>query len=274
MNLLPQLHALRVVAAKELRDRLRNRWVLVAALVLAVFALLIAYVGGAQGGSVGFRGIGATLASLTSLAIYLVPLIALLLGFDAIVGERERGTLDLMLSMPLTRGELLLGKYLGLATALALATLLGFGCALVPLAPHLQWHSVLLYAGFVASVLALGLSFLSLGVLASVVSPDRARAAGMAVLLWFGLVLVFDLVLLGALVASAGRSAGAWAPYALLFNPADVFRIFNATATDTLRNAFGLATLLPETWSHPLMLGLVMLAWILAPLGVAIWRFR
>ena len=35
-------------------------------------------------------------------------------GFDAIVGERERGSLDLLLSLPITRLELLLGKYLGL----------------------------------------------------------------------------------------------------------------------------------------------------------------
>ena len=87
-----QWRALRTVAGKELRDRLRNRWILAVAVVLAAFALLIAYFGGAQSGTVGFRSIGVTVASLTSLAIYLVPLIALLLGFDAIVGERERGT--------------------------------------------------------------------------------------------------------------------------------------------------------------------------------------
>jgi len=50
-------------------------------------------------------------ASLVSLAIYLVPLISLILGYDAIVGERERGSLDLLLALPITRLELLLGKY-------------------------------------------------------------------------------------------------------------------------------------------------------------------
>jgi ABC-type transport system involved in multi-copper enzyme maturation permease subunit len=43
-----------------------------------------------------------TIASLVSLVIYLIPLIALLLGFDAIVGERERGSLDLLLALPIT----------------------------------------------------------------------------------------------------------------------------------------------------------------------------
>jgi Cu-processing system permease protein len=65
-----------VIASKEWRDRLRNRWVLAVALVFAVFALAIAYFGAAQQGQVGFHGIEATIASLASLVIYLVPLIA------------------------------------------------------------------------------------------------------------------------------------------------------------------------------------------------------
>ena len=81
------------LASKEFRDRLRNRWVLAVALVFAVFSLVIAYAGGAQQGTVGLRSLEFTVTSLVSLVIYLVPLIALLLGFDAIVGERERGSL-------------------------------------------------------------------------------------------------------------------------------------------------------------------------------------
>ena len=71
------------IAEKEFWDRIRNRWVLAMAAVFALFALAIAYLGAAQQGAVGFRGIDATIASLVSLVIYLVPLIALLLGYDA-----------------------------------------------------------------------------------------------------------------------------------------------------------------------------------------------
>ena len=88
------------IALKELRDRLRNRWVLAVSLVFSVFALVIAYFGGAQQGVVGLRSVEFTITSLVSLVIYLIPLIALLLGFDAIVGERERGSLDLQMHEP------------------------------------------------------------------------------------------------------------------------------------------------------------------------------
>ena len=148
------------VAGKEFRDRIRNRWVLAVALVFAVFSLVIAYFGGAQQGAVGFRSIEFTIASLVSLVIYLIPLIALLLGFDAIVGERERGSLDLLLSLPITRLELLLGKYLGLAAALTLSTLVGFGLVAVLLYQHVSWSGLYHYIGFMISSVLLGLSLI------------------------------------------------------------------------------------------------------------------
>ena len=107
------------VAAKEFRDRIRNRWVLAIALVFAVFSLVIAWFGGAQQGQVGFRSIEFTIASLVSLVIYLIPLIALLLGFDAIVGERERGSLGLLLALPIPFTNYIFGVLM-LAYALAL----------------------------------------------------------------------------------------------------------------------------------------------------------
>ena len=93
------LRQILTLAAKEFRDRMRNRWVLAVALVFTVFSLVITYFGGAQQGTIGLRSIEFTIASLVSLVIYLIPLIALLLGFDAIVGERERGSLDLLLAI-------------------------------------------------------------------------------------------------------------------------------------------------------------------------------
>jgi len=262
------------IAGKEFWDRIRNRWILAIALVFTVFALAIAYFGGAQQGAVGFRSIEFTIASLVSLVIYLIPLIALILGFDAIVGERERGSLDLLLSMPITRFELLLGKYLGLAAALAFSTLAGFGLVAMVLSTQLDLTALFHYFGFMISSVLLGMAFLSLAVMVSVFAADRTRASGMAIALWFFFVLVFDLLLLGALVASGGRYGGEIFPYLLLANPADVFRILNIFALDDVRTLYGLATVFPRALAEPWLLGLVMLAWIVAPLGIATWRFR
>jgi Cu-processing system permease protein len=262
------------LAAKEFHDRIRNRWVLAVALVFTVFSLVISYFGGAQQGTLGPRSIEFVIASLVSLVIYLVPLIALLLGFDAIVGERERGSLDLLLALPITRLELLLGKYLGLAIALILSTVAGFALMAVLLYLQFGWHGLYNYLGFVLSSILLGLVFLSLALLVSVISRERTRASGLAIALWFGFVLVFDLVLLGVLVGTAGRFGGNAIAWLLLLNPTDVFRILNVFSLDEMRSLYGLATLMPAVMASPLVMGGVMLVWIALPLGLASWRFR
>ena len=264
------------IAGKELRDRLRNRWVLAVALVFTVFAAVIAYFGGAQQGAVGLRTTEATVASLVSLVIYLIPLIALMLGFDAVVGERERGTLELVLALPVTRLELLLGKYLGLAAALSASTLAGFGLVALALGLQAGRDALEPFAGFIGTSVLLGLAFLSLAVLVSVLAGDRARASGLAIALWFFFVLVFDLLLLGVLVGTGG-ALGAAAdafPYLLLFNPADVFRILNVFSLEEVKNLYGLTGIVPAPLAKPWLMALVMLGWIAAPLAAAAWRFR
>lgn len=263
-----------ILAMKEFRDRIRNRWVLAVAAVFTVFSLAIAWFGGAQQGAVGLQSAEATIASLVSLVIYLIPLIALLLGFDAVVGERERGSLDLLLALPITRGELLLGKYLGLAAALTLSTLAGFAAVAVLMAGQLGANGLYHYLGFMFSSVLLGLAFLSLAVLMSVLARDRTRASGLAIALWFGFVLVFDLLLLGALVASGGRVGGDAFAYLLLLNPADVFRILNVFSLDDLRSLYGLASIVPPALANAWLMGGAMLGWIVAPLLLAGWRFR
>jgi len=269
-----ELNQISVIAGKEFWDRIRNRWVLAAAAVFAVFALVIAYLGAAQQGAVGFRGIDATIASLVSLVIYLVPLIALILGYDAIVGESDKGSLELLLSMPITRLELLLGKYLGLAMALAFSTLAGFGLAGVMLSHQLGLAALYQYAAFLATALLLGWAFLSLAVLVSVLAADRMRASGVAIALWFFYVLIYDLLLLGLLVATEGKFSLGFFPFLLLASPADIFRILNIFGFEDVRRLYGLATVFPEALANPWLMGSAMVLWIVAPLAFAIWRFK
>jgi Cu-processing system permease protein len=269
-----QLSQVLALAGKEFRDRFRNRWVLAVALVFTVFSLMITYFGGAVQGQIGPRSIELTIASLVSLVIYLIPLIALLLGFDAIVGERERGSLDLLLALPITRLELLLGKFLGLAGALTLSTVAGFALVAVLLFQQFSYAGLYHYLGFVVSSVLLGLAFLSLAMLLSVLARDRTRASGLAIALWFALVLVFDLLLLGLLVASGGELGGDAFAYLLLLNPADIFRILNIFSLDDVRRLYGLASIVPPALGQAWLMGGAMLVWIVGPLALASWRFK
>jgi Cu-processing system permease protein len=264
----------RVIAAKECRERIRNWWVLAVAAIFALFALAIAYFGTAQQGAVGFHGIDVTIASLVSLVIYLVPLIAVILGYDAIVGEKELGSLELLLSMPITRFEILLGKFLGLSAALASATAIGFGAGLLPLAAQLNSHDLYHYAGFVLSAILMGMAFLSLALWMSVVAQDRMRASGMAIAMWFFFVLIFDLLLMGMLVVSKGNLGSTVFASLLMLNPADVFRLLNIFSSQQVQTMYGLATVMPDSLTNPLVLSGIMLGWIIAPFLLAKWRFK
>ena len=114
------------IAGTEFRIARRNRWVTVSALMMMIFALVLTAAGSAPSGALAADRLSVVVASLTSLAVYVVPLIALLLSFDAVAGEVERGTLPLLLTYPVSRAEALAGKLLAHLAVLALALLAGW----------------------------------------------------------------------------------------------------------------------------------------------------
>ena len=119
------------LALKELRDGFRNRWVAAAVIVLAILALALSILGSAPTGSVRVSELDIRVISLASLSVYLIPLIALMLSYDALVGEFERGTMMLLLAYPVTRWQIVLGKFLGHVLILLIAILAGYGGTVV-----------------------------------------------------------------------------------------------------------------------------------------------
>lgn len=261
------------IARKELRDGLRNRWLLAISLLFAVLAVGIAWFGAAASGQVGFTSIPATIASLASLATFLMPLIALLLAYDAIVGEDEGGTLLLLLTYPLGRGQILIGKFLGHGLILGLATLIGFGGAALAIGLLVDQVDVGLLAWafgrFMLSSLLLGLVFLALAYALSARVTEKSSAAGLALGVWFLFVLVFDLVLLALLVLGQGRFDPEWLPWLLLFNPADLYRLINLSGFDAVGSGMGVMSLGSELPLGNTLLWLALVVWAGAALALA-----
>lgn len=264
------------IARKEFSDGLRNRWMLAISLLFAVLAVGIAWFGAAASGQVGFTSIPATIASLASLATFLMPLIALLLAYDAIVGEEEGGTLMLLLTYPLTRRELLLGKFVGHACILGMATLIGFGSAAVAIALLVQdvSYSTLLFAfsRFIFSSTLLGLVFLAFAYVLSSQAKEKTTAAGLALGIWFLFVLVFDLALLALLVVTEGRINPELLPWLLLLNPTDIYRLINLGGFEAGGQGLGVMALASDLPVGQLALWLCLVVWAGVVLGLAHWR--
>lgn len=263
------------LAAGEYRIALRNRWVAIAAALMVLFSLVLAAAGAAPTGDIGVDRLSVVVASLTSLAVYLVPLLALLISFDAVAGEVERGTLPLLLTYPVSRLQILLGKLLAHLGILALAVVLGYGAAALaaiwtdpravaglPAMARLGWSSVLL-----------GATFLGAGYALSALAKRPSGAAGLAIGLWLGLVVLYDLGLLALIVADGG---GAFTtgilPATLLANPADAFRLFNLAASDAAGAASGMGAAAASIalWKSTAS----VLVWPLVALALAWAAFR
>lgn len=262
------------IAGREIREGMRNRWVLAATGLLAALALALAFLGSAPTGEVGIGRLAVTVVSLASLAIYLLPLIALLLVYDSVAGEAESGTLLLLLAYPLARWQVIVGKFMGHAAILTFATVVGFGVAGAAIAaaepPSLQeWLDFMLMIG--ASV-GLGWAFVAIGLLISVSVHERATAAGLAMAVWLILVVLYDLALMGGLVATAGQGPlGDALPALLLLNPADAYRLVTLMGSESAARLTGLqAVSATMPAAGPL---LALAAWVVVPLGLATARF-
>ena len=215
------------VANKEFHDGLRNRWVVAITLVFAILAIGLAYFGSAAAGRVGFTSLATTVVSLASLAVFIIPLIALMLAYDGIVGEDESGTLLLLMTYPLARWQLMLGKMLGHGSIMAFSTLVGFGCAALIMGTFsvsTGWSELLsAFSLFIVSAILLGWIFIAFAYVISASVTEKSKAAGIALVTWFLFVLVFDLGLLGLLVGTQGDVNAALFPYLLLLNPTIFF---------------------------------------------------
>jgi Cu-processing system permease protein len=264
-----------VVARKEVRVALGSSSLLLYAAVFALLALVLAYVGERNLGSVGFENFSRTTASLLNLCLLLAPLIALLLGSGAIAGERDRGTLTYLLSQPLDRWQLILGKYAGVSLSIALATLLGFGIAGIWIAIMTSSMAAGTYLLFVLLVLVLVLIMTGLGMVASVLSRTRVQALGLALLVWVAAVFFFDLMLIS--VVSATSLSGGGLLLALMLNPVEIVRVLAIIQLEPdlqILGPFG-AYLMDRvgTTGSSIILSAALVVWAVVPVTIAAYLF-
>ncbi len=265
------------LALKELRDGLRNRWIAAAIILLGTLALALSLLGAAPTGSVRVSNIDITVVSLASLSVYLIPLIALMLAFDALVGEFERGTMMLLLTYPVSRWQVIMGKFLGHVLILFIAIFAGYGGAFLLMIMFTGssiegWQA---YAMMMFSSLILGAVFIALGYLVSVLVKERATAAGTAIGLWLVFVVLYDLLLFGALLLDKEQMIGQQLFSALmLISPTDSYRIFNLSMFEGVSQAAGLAGIASEADISGALLMSVMLLWVIMPLVATLLLFQ
>ncbi len=89
------------VAKKEIMDNIRNKWIIIVSVIFALLTILTSYLGTLS--SQGWSNIGGTIAAMMTYVQYLLPIIALILGYGTIIGEVERGSMSSLLSLYTSR---------------------------------------------------------------------------------------------------------------------------------------------------------------------------
>jgi len=266
--------ALKAFAHKELSDKLKSRWVLVIASGFALFTVVIAYFGAAPAGIAGFKGINPTIASLTSLVTYFIPILALTLGGGIIADEREKGTLDIFLSSPISFRELILGKFAGLSLAFILSSLSGFGIAGIILFIKIGMSAIGNYLLFIIHSVLLGIIFLSLSFMVSIFFYERTRVIAFTIFIWLFFTVLYDLALIGLIIITQGAIGTGIFSILLMLNPVDVYRLLNFLSIGELSVIIGLTTVELPAYIKTPVLWAISILWISLPLALSHYLFK
>lgn len=214
----------------------------------------------------------ATLFFLSAFFLYLiVPIFAIVVTFDAVSKERVQGTLDLLLSRPVSRSGVLLGKFLGAFLAVAfpvsLVNLAGIGVitAVSGRAPS---------GPFAAAFLSFTLLLIAFYVLLQLIFSTLAKTSGTAVLFGVLVWLLFNilyniLVLVISLAIPSPEGRLAFQSTAGLGNPSSIYQQLVVLYAPLALSAFGGGAVLNAG-----VLGAAATVWLVALLVLALWIFE
>jgi Cu-processing system permease protein len=207
--------------------------------------------------------------TLLSLLLLSVPLVSVI--FSTIYLYNSSEFIELLLSQPVRRSRIWCSLFSGLLTALTLALLVGVGIPVLIFVPPARGLMLLFAAVAVSAV------FVSIAFLASILTRDKARGIGIAILLWLFFALLFDGLVLFLLFQLADYPIEKMMVVLSALNPIDLARILVLLQTDVsammgytgavFRDVFGTATGIAVS-------GAILLAWTLVPFLVSLRKFK
>ncbi|WP_255170466.1 ABC transporter permease [Natrononativus amylolyticus] len=279
------------IARKDLADAIRSRalWFATAifTVLMSLTASIPAFVFDDPSADV---GVAFTQGPAVALVL---PIIAIMLGYRSIVGERERGSIKFLLSLPHSRRNVIVGKLLGRSAVLAIAISTGFlvaGGLITALYGVPPIGTLLTYA--LLTVLA-GTTFVAVAVGVSAFASTSTRAMAVlvggyvtSVVLWERLLTAVHYVVAGDV---PGDEPPGWVQLATVLNPTDSYSAASTAllpetphvhfdvSEEGLETQQGSTVAAPESvsvFAEPWFAVAVLFAWILLPTVVGYLWFR
>jgi Cu-processing system permease protein len=242
------------------QDLLRTRFILLYTgfLMLATFAMF--QIDGDP---------GKVVMSLLNIVLMVVPLVSII--FTAIHFYNSYEFIELMLAQPVNRKVVFLSEYAAVAFSLCFAFLAGVGIPIMLYGPGVSGLT-LLFTGVM-----LTLVFVSLAFLAAVLTRDKAKAIGIALLFWFYFSLIYDGLLLWIIYTFNDYPMEKVTLALIALNPVDLARVIMLLQLDISALMGYTGAFYKDFFGTYQGLGfsvVVLIIWIVTPLYLAARVFQ
>ena len=288
--------SVRAIAKKDFQDSIRS-WMFWG-LSVFFFTLLVAVTGVISYFGEDIAQAGATTEALvlfvSQITRLVIPLIALVLGWKSIAGEREAGSIKILLSLPHSRKDVILGKLLGRSAVLSISLIVGFVLAAVVVAALLGSFDIVDYAGLLAMSIVYGIAYTSIAVSLSSLTRSTtiagAAMVGVFVLfyvVWNGIQSAIFLLMnrdyiSGVPVESMGgiERPPNWAYFVDMLDPGNAYQNVLSLVTSAAELDEDMLAAQEEFFGGEIPFYLqdwfsavILLFWIVVPILIALYRF-
>lgn len=157
------------------------------------------------------------LVSITTIILIIIPLVSIVYATTYYFNASE--FTELLVSQPISRRNILLGKFIGISSSILAAFVVGV-CVPVAIFAFSATGITLMVSGGLVT-----LSFISLAFLTSTITRDKAKGIGLALMLWFYFSIIFDGLVLLFLYSFADYPLEKAMIVLTTLNPIDLARI-------------------------------------------------
>ncbi|MCF6238412.1 MAG: ABC transporter permease, partial [Candidatus Marinimicrobia bacterium] len=176
-------HLLRMAQA-DIGESIRARWFFVYTVVFGTIMVGLLVSGLTESRIMGFTGLSRLLVTYIQITMAILPIFMLITTVRSVVGDREAGVYEYMLSLPVGLAAWywgkLLGRFIVIFLPVILAMMLAVGWGLIK-GVAIPWSQVILYTILLDALI---ICFLGIGMLISTLSKSTDVAQGAAFLIW------------------------------------------------------------------------------------------
>jgi ABC-2 type transport system permease protein len=199
------------IAQKEFADNIFSPVFLVLLITFTLIVFSSSYLNGLEAGQLakGSTLLMSGFSGVVNLLGWFSPLIGIALGFDAIVKEQKSGSLNVLLTHPVFRDNIIIGKMLGAMVTLALvlgtSTIVSISSLLLLLGGTISGIELGRLILFTGMTFLYSLIFLGIGIIISIIVKDASDSLVYNVVIWLGLCAVFGAIAVSIAILLTGQ---------------------------------------------------------------------